>query len=158
MRKGDNAVVSEKLTRYQSSVRRCIVIMEQPIARAPYRSSSPNVLPPTAKNTAVELGVHGLAFGGKFIVHSLSNVEKHDEELVSKLFDTLTYILQRISPILQYGNKSIYACMYVCINIYRYSVIPSFLHKFLNNSVFDAVVSPEIAMPINMSGLLGLFL
>ena len=54
--------------------------MEQPIARAPqFRSFSPNVLPQTAKNTAVELGVHGLALGDKFMVHNPSNVEKHDE-------------------------------------------------------------------------------
>ena len=54
--------------------------MEQLIARAPqFRSFSPNVLPQTAKNIAVELGVHGLAFGDKFMVHSPSNVEKHDE-------------------------------------------------------------------------------
>jgi hypothetical protein len=82
MRKCDNAVVGEKLTRYQSSVRGCIVIMEQPIARAPqFRSFSPNVQPQTA-NIALELGGHVLAFGGKFMVHSPSNVEKHDEELV----------------------------------------------------------------------------
>jgi hypothetical protein len=36
--------------------------MQQPIAQ-------------TAKNIAVELGVHGLAFGGKFIVHIPSNFE-----------------------------------------------------------------------------------
>ena len=62
---------------YESSVRGCIVIMEQPIARAPqFRSFLPNVLPRTAKNIAVELGVHGLAFGDKFMVHNPSNVEK----------------------------------------------------------------------------------
>jgi hypothetical protein len=45
--------------------------MEHPIARAPqFRSFSPNVLPQTAKNIAVELGVHGLALGGKFMVHN----------------------------------------------------------------------------------------
>jgi hypothetical protein len=61
--------VSEKITGYESSVRGCIVIMEQPIARAPqFRSFSLNVLPRTAKNIAVELGVHGLAFGDKFMV------------------------------------------------------------------------------------------
>ena len=66
MRKCDNAVVGEKLARYESSVRGRIVIMEQPIARAPqFRSFSPNVLPETAKNIAVEVGVHGLALGGK---------------------------------------------------------------------------------------------
>jgi hypothetical protein len=51
--------------------------MEQPFARTPqFRSFSPNVLPQTAKNIAVELGVHSLAFGGKFMVHNPSNVEK----------------------------------------------------------------------------------
>jgi hypothetical protein len=92
MLKCGSAVVGEKLTRYESSVRGCIVIMEQPIAHAPpFRSFSPNVLHQTAKNIAVELGVHGLAFGGKFMVHNPSNVEKHDEELVSKLVYTPTY-------------------------------------------------------------------
>ena len=47
-------------------MRGCLVIMEQPIACAPqFRSFLPNVLPQTAKNTAVELGVHGLALGGQ---------------------------------------------------------------------------------------------
>ena len=59
--------------------------MEQPVANATqYRSSSPNVLPLTAKNIAVELGVHGLAFGDKFILHSPSNVEKHDEHCLGR--------------------------------------------------------------------------
>jgi hypothetical protein len=71
MRKCDNAVVSEKLTRYKSSVRGCIVIVEQPIACAPqFRSFLLNVLPQTAKNIAIELSIHGLAFGSKFIVHN----------------------------------------------------------------------------------------
>jgi hypothetical protein len=40
--------------------------MEQPIAHAPhFRLFSPNVLPQTAKNIAVELGDHGLAFAGQ---------------------------------------------------------------------------------------------
>jgi len=70
---------------YESSVRGCIVIMEQPIARAPqFRSFLPNVLPQTAKNTAVELGVHGLAFGDKFMMHNPSNVEKHDEHALGR--------------------------------------------------------------------------
>ena len=65
MRKCDNVVVGEKLTRYKTSVRGCVVIMEQTIAGVPqFRSFSPNVLPQMAKNIAVELGVHGLAFGG----------------------------------------------------------------------------------------------
>jgi hypothetical protein len=51
LRKCDNAIVGEKLTRYESSVRGCIVIMEQPIARTPqFRGFSPNVLPQAAKN------------------------------------------------------------------------------------------------------------
>ena len=54
--------------------------MEQPIARAPQlRAFSLNVHLQTAKNTAVELGVDGLAFGGKFKVHNPSNVEKYDK-------------------------------------------------------------------------------
>ena len=62
-----------------------IVITEQPIALAPQFSSlSPNVLPHTAKNIAVELGVHGLAFGGKFMVRNPSNVEKHDEHALGR--------------------------------------------------------------------------
>ena len=32
-----------------------------------------------AKNIVVEPGVHGLAFGGEFMVHNPSNVEKHDK-------------------------------------------------------------------------------
>ena len=81
MRKCDNAVVGEKHTRYESLVRGGIVIMEQPIACVPlqFRSFSPNVLPQTVKNIAVELGVHILACRGKFMVHKPSNVEKHDE-------------------------------------------------------------------------------
>jgi hypothetical protein len=76
MRKCDNAFVGEKLTRYESSVRGGIAIMEQPIAHAPqFRSLSPNVLPQTAKNIAVEVGVYGLALGDKFMVHNPSNVE-----------------------------------------------------------------------------------
>jgi hypothetical protein len=59
--------------------------MEQPIAHAPhFRLFSPNVLPQTAKNIAVELGVHGLAFGGRFKVHNPSNVEKHDEHVLGR--------------------------------------------------------------------------
>ena len=64
----------------ESPVRGCVVVMQQPIARAPqFRSFSPNVLPQTAKNTAIELGIHGLALGEKFMVHNPSNVEKHDD-------------------------------------------------------------------------------
>ena len=59
--------------------------MEQPIAHATQcRSFSPNVLSQTAKNTAVELGVHGLAFGDKFMAHNPSNVEKHDEHALGR--------------------------------------------------------------------------
>jgi hypothetical protein len=94
MRKCGNAVVGEKLLRHESSVRGCIVIMEHALHSS--GAFSPNVLPQTAKNIAVELGVHGLALGGMFMVHNPSSVEKHDEELVSKLFDTATYICIRI--------------------------------------------------------------
>ena len=80
MRTCDNAVVGEKLMRYESSVRGCIVIMEQPIARVPhFRSSLPNVLSQTAKNNAVEPGVHSLAFRDNH-----SNVEKHDEHALCR--------------------------------------------------------------------------
>jgi len=37
-----------------------------------------------AKNIAVELGVHGLAFKDKFMVHNTSNVEKHDEHALGR--------------------------------------------------------------------------
>jgi hypothetical protein len=84
MRKCYNAVVGEKLTRYESSVRGRVVIMEHPIARARhFRSFSLNVLPQKVTNIAAELGVHGLAFGGKFKVQHHSNVEKHDEHALS---------------------------------------------------------------------------
>ena len=36
------------------------------------------------KDTAVETGVHGLALGGKFMVHNPSNVEKHNEHAVGR--------------------------------------------------------------------------
>jgi len=59
--------------------------MEQPIVRAPqFRSFSPNVLPQTAKNTAVEPGVHDLTFGGEFMVHNPSNVEKQNEHALGR--------------------------------------------------------------------------
>jgi hypothetical protein len=55
--------------------------MEQPIARTPqFRSFSLNFLLHMPKNFAVELGIHGLAFGGKFMVNNPSNVEKHNEQ------------------------------------------------------------------------------
>jgi hypothetical protein len=66
MQKCDNAVVGEKLTNYESSVRGCIVTMQQPVGCVPLlRSFSPNVLPRMANNISVELGVHVLAFGAK---------------------------------------------------------------------------------------------
>jgi predicted anti-sigma-YlaC factor YlaD len=66
MQKCDNTVAGKKLTRYKSSVRGRVVIIEQPVACVPqFRSFSPNVLLQTAKNIEVELGIHGLAFGGK---------------------------------------------------------------------------------------------
>jgi len=85
MQNCDNAVVGEKLMYYESSVRGCIVIMKQPIACAPqFRLFLLNVLAETAKNIAVELGIHGLAFGGKFLVHNSSNIEKHDEHALGR--------------------------------------------------------------------------
>ena len=64
---------------------RGIVIMEQPIARAPqFRSFSPNVLPQTTKNIAAQLGVHGLVFRDKFMVHNPPNVKKHDEHALGR--------------------------------------------------------------------------
>jgi len=36
------------------------------------------------KNTAVEPGIHGLAFGGKFMVHNPSNVGKQDEHALGR--------------------------------------------------------------------------
>jgi hypothetical protein len=86
MQKCDNAAVGEKLTHYKGSLRGCILIMEQPIAPTPqFRLFLPNVPPQTAKNIAVELGVHGLAFGGKFMVYNPSNVEKHDEHVLGRV-------------------------------------------------------------------------
>jgi hypothetical protein len=93
MQKCDNAVVGEKLTGYESSVRGCIVTMQQPVGCVPLlRSFSQNDRPQTAKNNAAELSVHSLPLRGKFMVHNPSNVEKCDEKLVSKHFDTPTYL------------------------------------------------------------------
>jgi len=82
-RKGPNlvskadAVVGEQLTCYESLVRGCIFIMEQPNVHAPQFSSiSPNVLPQMAKNIAVEPCVHVLAVGDKFMVHNPSECQK----------------------------------------------------------------------------------
>jgi hypothetical protein len=73
---------------YENSVSGCIVIMEQPTACTPhFRSLSPNVLPQTVKNIAVELGVHSLAFRGKLKVHNHSNVEKHDKHALGRATD-----------------------------------------------------------------------
>jgi hypothetical protein len=59
--------------------------MEKPTARkSQFRSFRQISTLRTAKNIAVELGVHDLAFGGKFMVHNPSNFKKRDEELVSK--------------------------------------------------------------------------
>ena len=77
--------MGEKLAHYESSVSGCIVITEQSIACAPqFRSFLPNVLSQTAKNNAVELGIHGLAFRGKLKVDNPSNVEKHDEHALGR--------------------------------------------------------------------------
>ena len=107
MQKCDNAFVSEKLTRYENSVRGSIVIMEQLIARTPqFRSFSSNVHPQTAKNIAVELGVHVLAFGDKFMVHNPSNVEKTMSMLLVALRLCLT--------IFGLGNPGLFHCEDCC--------------------------------------------
>ena len=56
MRPCENAVVGEKLMFCVSSVRGCVVITEQPIARAPqFRSFSPKVLPLIAAMSLIVL-------------------------------------------------------------------------------------------------------
>ena len=90
MQKCDNAVVGKKLTRYESLVRGCIVIMDQRNASAPqFRSFLPNVLPQTVKNTAVEPGVHGLAFGGK----CMCTIPQMSKNTMSMLLVTLRLYL-----------------------------------------------------------------
>jgi hypothetical protein len=82
MRKCDNAVVDEKFTCYENLVTDCIVIMEQPIARAPhFRSLSLNVLTQTVNNIAVELGVYGLAFGRKLKV-TITRMSKNTKSML----------------------------------------------------------------------------
>jgi hypothetical protein len=134
MRKCDNAAVGEKLARYESLVRGCIVIMEKRTVRAPqFRLFLSNVLPQTAKNTAVELGIHGLAFGSKFMVHNPSNVKKHNEELVLKLFDTPTYI----SGFLSWTQRTLTLChlmSYIYMS-YRTANLQMLHFKYLFNNV-----------------------
>jgi len=113
MWKGNNAVVGEKLMRYKSSVRGCIVIMEQPIACMPqFRSFLPNVLPQAAKNIALELGIRGLAFGGKFMVHSPSNVEKHDEHALGRAVALLAFF--------GLGDPGLFHCEGCCLVLGSY--------------------------------------
>jgi hypothetical protein len=49
--------------------------------RAKIQVFSPNVLPQAAQSTVVELGVHGLALGDRFMLHNPSNVENPDEHI-----------------------------------------------------------------------------
>jgi len=99
--------VGEKLVHYESLVRRCIVIMEQPIARVPqFGSFSPNVLPQTVKNIAVELGVHGLAFGDKFKVHN-SRMSKNTSMLLVALWLCLAFF--------SLGDPGLFHCEDCCL-------------------------------------------
>jgi hypothetical protein len=73
-------VVGEKLTNKECSVTQCIVVVENPILRAPQiLSLSPNVLPQTPQNFAVKLFVDGLALGDEFTMNNAADVQKHDE-------------------------------------------------------------------------------
>ena len=108
MRKYDNAVVGEKPTHYESSVKGCIVIMEQPVALMPqFRSFLPNVLPQTAKNITVEPGIHGLAFGGIYMVHNPSNVEN--------TMSVLSVTLQLCLAFFGLGDRGLFHCEDCCL-------------------------------------------
>jgi hypothetical protein len=73
-------VVGEKLTNEKCSVTGCIVVVENPILRAPQiRSLSPNVLRQTPQNFAVKLCADGLALGDEFAMNNAADVEKQDE-------------------------------------------------------------------------------
>jgi hypothetical protein len=73
-------VAGEKLMNEECSVTWCIVIVENPILRAPQmRSLSPNVLPQMPQNFAVKLFVDDLALGDEFAMNNAADVEKHDE-------------------------------------------------------------------------------
>jgi hypothetical protein len=64
----------------ECSVTGCIVVVENPILRAPQiRSLSPIVLPQKPQNFAVKLCADGLALGDKFTMNNAADVEKHDE-------------------------------------------------------------------------------
>jgi hypothetical protein len=73
-------VVGEKLTNKECLVTRFIVVVENPILRAPQiQSLSPNVLPQMPQNFAVKLCVDSLARGDEFTMNSGADVKKHDE-------------------------------------------------------------------------------
>jgi hypothetical protein len=73
-------VVGEKLVNEECSATGCIVIVENPILRAPQiRSLSPNVLPRTPQNVTVKLCVDDLALWDEFATNNAADVEKHDE-------------------------------------------------------------------------------
>ena len=89
MRRGHHASPAEKLTCYESSVRRCIVIVKHPLALASqFRPFPPNVLPQTPQNIAGEIAVEGLTPGDEFTVNNLANVEENDEHAVGSVVDT----------------------------------------------------------------------
>jgi hypothetical protein len=73
-------VVGKKLTSKECAVTGCIVVMENPILRAPQiRSLSLNVLPEMLQNIAVKLCVDSLALGDEFAMNNATDVEKHVE-------------------------------------------------------------------------------
>jgi hypothetical protein len=70
----------EKLTNEECSVTGCIVVVENPILRAPQIwLLSPSVLSRTPQNYALKLCVDGLALGDKFTMNNAANVKRHDE-------------------------------------------------------------------------------
>jgi hypothetical protein len=73
-------VAGEKLVNEEFSMTWCIVILENPILRAPQIwLLSPNVLPQTPQNFEVKLCVDDLALGDKFAMNNAMDVDKHDE-------------------------------------------------------------------------------
>jgi hypothetical protein len=99
MRKCDNAAVSEKLTRYESSVRGCTAIMKQPIVRAARRATVQDVFAERRRPLEGEehcsrtrrsrSGLRGQAQR----THSRTAIGRRSMELASELFDTPTYVL-----------------------------------------------------------------
>jgi hypothetical protein len=75
-----HVVVGKKLTNEEYSVTGCIVIVENPILRAPQIwLLSLNLHPQMPQNFAVKLCADGLALGDEFEINNAADVEKHDE-------------------------------------------------------------------------------